>query len=319
MNNSEVPILAVVGPTAVGKTSLTIELARQLGGEIIGLDSRQIYAGMSIGTAQPTIREMSVIPHHLVAFRSPDQKISAGEYAELAAAVVEDIQLRGHQPILCGGAGLYFRAIAEGIFSASASDLDIRSRLEQEYTGNGPEKLLERLRQLDPDYAIKVHPNNKKRLIRALEIYELTGRTPSEHFVEQPTKKYPFNLFTILLSRTREDLEQRIRQRTEQMLVSGWIDETKQLMVTRNDSTFHALDSIGYQQIIDHLDQKINYNELVELIILKTRQYAKRQLAWFNKETIDMELNLSDDPDLIVNVTKIVGEFRKNQPAPTTD
>ena len=304
-------LLTIVGPTAVGKTSMAIEIARQLKGEIISLDSRQIYTGMAIGTAQPTIEEMAVVPHHLVAFRSPDQKITAGEFSELVAAVVEDIRSRGNQPILCGGAGLYYRAIAKGIFSASDSDLEIRARLEEEYATSGPDKLLRRLEQLDPVYAAQVHPNNRKRLIRALEIYEITGQAPSEHFDQQPDKKYPFNLFTVLLTRTMEDLEWRIKQRTVQMLSNGWINETSRLLKYRRAGSFHAMDSIGYQQIMDYLDQKIDYSEMVDLIVLKTRQYAKRQLTWFRKEPIDLELDLSSDSNIADHADKTITEFRK--------
>ncbi|NQT97853.1 MAG: tRNA (adenosine(37)-N6)-dimethylallyltransferase MiaA [Candidatus Marinimicrobia bacterium] len=311
MQNSKIPLLTIVGPTAVGKTSLAIEIARHLKGEIISLDSRQIYTGMAIGTAQPTIAEMAVVPHHLVAFRSPDQKITAGEFSELVAAVVEDIRLRGNQPILCGGAGLYYRAIAKGIFSASDSDLEIRARLEEEYATSGPDALMRRLEQLDPIYAAQVHPNNRKRLIRALEIYEITGQAPSEHFDQQSDKKYPFNLFTVLLTRTMEDLEWRIRQRIAEMLSDGWIAETSRLLKYRRDGSFHAMDSIGYRQIMDYLDKKIDYSEMVDLIVLKTRQYAKRQLTWFRQESIDLELDLSGDSNLTDYTDKTIAEFMK--------
>ena len=311
MQKSKIPLLTIVGPTAVGKTSLAIEIAWHLKGEIISLDSRQIYSGMAIGTAQPTIEELAIIPHHLVAFRSPNQKITAGEFSELVAAVVEDIRSRGNQPILCGGAGLYYRAIAKGIFSASDSDLEIRARLEEEYATSGPDKLLRRLEQLDPVYAAQVHPNNRKRLIRALEIYEITGQAPSEHFDQQPDKKYPFNLFTVLLTRTMEDLEWRIKQRTVQMLSDGWIAETSRLLKYRRAGSFHAMDSIGYRQIMDYLEQKIDYSEMVDLIVLKTRQYAKRQLTWFRQESIDLELDLSGDSNIANHADKTITEFKK--------
>ncbi|MEE9189824.1 MAG: tRNA (adenosine(37)-N6)-dimethylallyltransferase MiaA, partial [Candidatus Neomarinimicrobiota bacterium] len=173
------PVLCIVGPTAVGKTAMAIELASRLNGEIIGLDSRQIYKGLEIGTAQPTATEISKIRHHLIGIRDLKNPISAGEYARLVWKAVSEITERKNQPIICGGAGLYFRAVREGIFRDSVSALGIRKRLNKEYEGLGGEYLLNRLRDIDPDYAEIVHPNNQKRLVRALEIYEATGRPPT--------------------------------------------------------------------------------------------------------------------------------------------
>lgn len=306
-------ILTIIGPTAVGKTGLAIELAHRLAGEIIGLDSRQIYTGMAVGTAQPTPEEQSLVPHHLIAFRSPDQKITAGEFAGLVAAVVEDVGSRGKQPILCGGAGLYFRAISQGIFDASDSNLDIRTRLEQEYDELGAQALLDRITAVDSEYAAKIHPNNRKRLIRSLEIYEMTGQPPSVHFKQQPVRKYPFRLYSLLLVRPMEEIERRIRRRTEMMLRSGWLEETRKLMINRSSEKFHALDSIGYKEIADHLDGKISYDQMMALINLRTRQYAKRQLTWFKKEPIDQIVDMSEEYD----VDNIIDRFiEANQQIP---
>jgi len=305
-------ILAIVGPTAVGKTGLTIELAQRLDGEIIGLDSRQIYTGMAIGTAQPTLLEQASVPHHLIAFRSPGQKITAGEYAELVSAVVEDLNQQGRTPILCGGAGLYYRAINHGIFSGSDSDECVRERLNLEYSEN-PVLLYTRLKKIDPVYAEKVHINNQKRLIRALEIFEITGVVPSVHFKKQPEQKYQFNLFTVLVTRPMADIEKRIRNRTAEMLQVGWIAETRRLMQYREAGEFHAMDSIGYREIMNHLDSKLSYEEMVELIILRTRQYAKRQLAWFKKEPLDLTINLSDKSNLSDSIDKIIACYKNDQ------
>ena len=305
-------ILAIVGPTAVGKTGLVIELAQRLNGEIIGLDSRQIYMGMAIGTAQPTLMDQASVPHHLIAFRSPDQKITAGEYAELVSAVVEDLTQHSQTPILCGGAGLYFRAINHGIFSGSDSDEGVRERLDLEYS-ESPDLLYNRLKKIDPEYAEKVHINNRKRLIRALEIFEITGVAPSVHFKKQPEQKYQFNLFTVLVTRPLADLEKRIRNRTNQMLEGGWIAETRRLMQYREAGEFHAMDSIGYREIMDHLDGKLSHEEMVELIVLRTRQYAKRQLTWFKKEPLDLTINLSDNSNLSDNIDKIIACYKNDQ------
>ena len=194
-NNS----LAIIGPTASGKSFLAVELAKKINGEIIGLDSRQIYKNMGIGTAQPTIVEQDGIEHHLIGIKSPTEEISAGAYSKLVYNLVEDIFSRKHIPLLCGGSGLYYRAITRGIFKESKTDLKIRQELENEYDKEGPESLMEELVAVDPDYAINVHLNNKKRLIRALEIYRSTGNPPPQHYNEQlnnPINK-TLNLFTI--------------------------------------------------------------------------------------------------------------------------
>lgn len=290
------PILAIVGPTAVGKTALAVEVARRVRGEVIGLDSRQIYAGLEIGTAQPGPEERARVPHHLFGSRPLDEPISAGEYAHLVDRVLQEIESHRRQPVICGGAGLYYRALTRGIFPGSVSDLEVRARLEAEYSSRGPEPLLERLRQVDPEYAQSVHPNNKKRLIRALEIYATTGKGPSRHFREQrrrPPTPPLRRLFTVLVTRPLAELEERIARRTEEMLAAGWVEEVQRILSRDDAAALHPLDSIGYRQIRQYLDGQLGYEELVPEIVLKTRQYAKRQLAWFKHEPVNLKVDLS--------------------------
>ena len=287
-------ILAIVGPTAVGKTSIAVDIAKEFNGEIIGLDSRQIYKGMAIGTAQPTEEEMDGIRHHLMGFREPSEQVSAGEYVKLVKEKIEEIRSAGKSPIICGGAGLYFRALTKGIFEESVSDLSLRNRLEKEY-GNNPAEQLERLQSIDPEYGGIVHINNKKRLVRALEIYETTGKTPTEHFTMQkktPSTELP--LFTIYLTMGREILNSRIETRTEDMFKNGWVDEVK-LLVSRQEEgkLFPALDSIGYKGIQLFLKNKMSLDKVREEIIVKTRQYSRRQIQWFSKEKIDVTIDVS--------------------------
>ena len=214
--------------------------------------------------------------------------------------LVKDISERGKEPILCGGAGLYYRAITKGLFSESETDLDVREKLIQEYEETGPDGLLNRLQELDPEYALKVHPNNKKRLVRALEIYTVTGRPPSEHFNRQgKIGKLTLNLFTVLLTIDMKTLEKRIAKRTGRMLNSGWIEETKMLRKGNDSIGIHPMDSIGYRQIVAFLDGKVNKEELKEKIILRTRQYARRQLQWFRQENIDLTIDIGIAPDKI--------------------
>jgi tRNA dimethylallyltransferase len=288
-------ILAIVGPTAVGKTSISVAIAKELNGEIIGLDSRQIYKGMAIGTAQPTEEEMGGICHHLMGFLEPSDPISAGEYAKLVKAKVKEIQSHEKYPIICGGAGLYYRALTKGIFEGSISDLSARERLEKKYNKN-PEALLHKLRSIDSKYGEIVHINNKKRLVRALEIYETTGKTPSEHYkLQENNLEKNLRLCTDFLMMDRKILNEKIEKRTEEMLASGWIDEVKLLVHKQAESgkLFTALDSIGYREIQAFLNGKMSIDKMKEEIIIKTRQYSRRQIQWFRKEKVDATIDIS--------------------------
>ena len=289
-------ILTIIGPTASGKTSLSVELAKKLDGEIIGLDSRQIYEGMSIGTAQPTQDEMEGIQHHLIGFQDPAIPISAGIYTSKVKEKVTEIQKNGKTPIICGGAGLYFRALKTGIFQGSVSDLPIRNRLDQAYEDD-PVALLERLKFIDPEYAEIVHINNKKRLMRALEIYEITGRPPSEHFKAQKEKPTDsLNLYTILLNWNRQKIINRIERRTDEMLENGWIEEVESLLIQQEKSklTYPGLNSIGYRQIQAYLKNEMTLDEMKEDIVIRTRQFARRQVQWFKKENIDLIIEMDN-------------------------
>ena len=288
-------ILTIVGPTSVGKTSISVDIAKKLNGEIIGLDSRQIYKGMTIGTAQPAEEEMDGIRHHLMGFREPSEPISAGVYAKLVKEKVKEIQSYGKSPIICGGAGLYYRALTKGIFEGSISDLSSRERLEKKYEEN-PKASLHRLRSVDPEYGKIVHINNKKRLVRALEIYETTGKTPTEHFKLQ--KNMPgktLRLFSVLFMMDKEILMDKIEKRTEEMLVSGWIDEVKLLVHKQAESgkPYPALDSIGYREIQAFLNDEMSIDEMKEEIIIKTRQYSRRQVQWFRNEKVGLTIDIS--------------------------
>jgi len=292
-------ILTIIGPTASGKTAIVVQLAKLLDGEVVGLDSRQIYSGMSIGTAQPSLEEQGGIHHHLFGIKPPNQTVAAGTYASLVMDAVKEIKSRGKIPIICGGAGLYYRALVNGIFVGSITDQVIRDRLEKEYDTNGPNVMMDRLKAADPEYAELVHPNNKKRLVRALEIVETTGRSPSDHFESQKELAPPkLNLFSVYLDWDRDILRERIANRTKTMLSDGWIDEVKQLLANYPDEHLHPLDSIGYRQIIAYLDGELTKEELEEEIMIKTRQFAKRQIQWFSKETVDLTVEMRSDRSL---------------------
>jgi tRNA dimethylallyltransferase len=291
-------IITIIGPTAIGKTTLSIELAKLINGQIVGLDSRQIYKGMSIGTAQPTELEKRLVKHHLIGFREPWESISAGEYSEMVIEISKNITKGGFSPIISGGAGLYYRALTSGIFDESTSNIDIRLEIEKEYDLN-PILLYEKLKEIDPDYAKIVHINNKKRLVRALEIYKITGVSPSKNFEKQKNqqnKQKKMNLFTIILSLDREIHRARIRSRTLEMINDGWIKETKRLIKIRqnNNIDLPALNSIGYEQIVNFLNGEMSKEELVETIINKTWQYARKQVKWFRNEDIDLTIDITN-------------------------
>ena len=286
--------LALLGPTASGKSTLAIEIAKKVKGEIIGLDSRQIYKGMSIGTAQLTKEEQDGIPHHLVGIISPIEPISAGAYSKLVLDKIKDIQSRNHVPIICGGSGLYYRSLIRGIFKGSKSDLDVRKKLEDEYNKLGSNVLLKRLNTIDPDYAMNVHPNNKKRLIRALEIYEVTGKSPTENYRQQlKENKIKLEVLSIYLDWERKVLNDRIRKRTKLMLKAGWVDEVKKLIKKYPNNDLQPLDSIGYREIISWLNSNHSLGDLEQKIYIRTRQFSVQQIKWFKIESIDLTIKMN--------------------------
>jgi len=287
--------LTVIGPTASGKTHLSVILAKELNAEIIGLDSRQIYKELIIGTAQPSILEQDGIPHHLINILSPLKTVSAGSYSSLIRKTVLEIQSRSKIPLICGGAGLYYRALVNGIFAGSTTDSKIRKRLENEYDNIGPEQMLSKLKKYDPDYANGIHPNNKKRIVRALEILESTGRTPSLNFKSQKQSSVPkLNLYTIYLKWDRSTLKERIATRTRAMLKNGWIEEVREIIKKYPSESLHPLDSIGYREIISYLKGELTLENLEKTITIKTRQFAKRQIQWFKNEKIDMFIDMNN-------------------------
>ena len=283
-------VLTIVGSTASGKTTLAIEIAKRINGEIISLDSRQVFKGMAIGTAQPTKKQMDTVKHHLVGCLEPEEFISSGKYASLVKEKINDIVSQNKNPIICGGSGLYYRAIQKGFFKGSISNLKVRKNLELQYAKN-PELLFNKLKSIDKKYSKIVHINNKQRLIRALEIYECTGKSPSEHFQTQyvdPAKTV--ELYTIFLRWERTSLNKRIKERTKDMLLKGWIDEVENLLElqTNRQKVFSSLNSIGYKHIKSFLNNEISKKEMFEIIYIRTRQLARKQEKWFKKEPINL-------------------------------
>ena len=298
-------VFAISGPTSSGKTNLAIKLAQNIDGEVIGVDSRQIYKSIPIGTAQPSKKELDAIPHHLIGIKDLNEPISAGEYAKLVDEKIYEIIDRKKVPILCGGTGLYFKALFEGIFSESKTDLDIRKRLEKEYDID-KEVLYKKLESIDPNYALKVHINNKKRLIRALELYETTGKNMSDNFLSENEKSdFHDKFFTVYLKMSRPILQKRIVKRTNYMLENGLIEEVKNIIDKGYDVS--QLDYIGFDEIASYLIANMNLEEACEKIIIRTRQYAKRQLKWFDAQEFNIVIdadNINSD-DMVDKIAQI--------------
>jgi len=285
-------IFSIFGPTGIGKSTLAIELAKKIDGEIVGVDSRQIYNGIPIGTAQPDCSQLNEVPHHLIGFKKLNEKISAGEYIELIDNKIDKIIQKNKFPILCGGTGLYFKSLKDGIFEGSHTDDDIRSRLEQEYEID-KEKLFKSLQKIDPDYSNKVHINNKRRLIRALEVFETTGKPMSENFdSSSKNSRYANNFYFVYLKMHNDLLHPRILKRIQYMIDDGMIDEVKEI-IKRKINISH-IDYIGFKEISSFLNKEISINEAIENIFVRTRQYAKRQKKWFNVNAYDISFDLHE-------------------------
>ena len=278
------PLLVVCGPTASGKTGLAIDLALRLGGEVVSADSMQVYKGMDIGTAKPTPREMRGVPHHLISIRHPDEAFSVAQYAQIAREAIADIHARGKLPVLAGGTGLYIKAIADNIqYGQIPRDADLREELRRRARDLGTGAMLERLREIDPELGGVLHPNDIGRIIRAIEVYELTGRPMS--LWQKQSRETPGEYQMHMLGLTFSDrvlLYERIEKRIDIMLDSGLIDEAKQLYEAGFSGT--ASQAIGYKELFGFLDGKQTLEEAVSRLRQNTRRYAKRQLTWFGRD-----------------------------------
>ncbi len=296
----------IVGPTAVGKTATAIELARRLDGEIISIDSRQVYKGLDVGTAKPTLRQQQEIPHHLIDILDLTEQISAGGYRELALKTVNEILSRGRLPIFVGGSGMYVKAVIQGIFQESVTDATVRQKIKSELKDKGSTTLYNRLVDIDPDLAIKTHINDIKRITRALEIYEITGKPPSEHYKTQETDPpFPYRIFVLTME--REKLYERINERVDQMIADGLEDEVKRFLRSGLRGDMDALQTLGYQEVLIYLDEKCSFDEMAENIKRNTRRYAKRQLTWFRNQldatwiTVSGEQSIPAVAEIIIN------------------
>ena len=281
----QIPLLVVVGPTASGKTRLAVALAKRFGGEVVSADSMQVYKSMQIATAKPSPEEQEGISHHLVDFVEPDNAaFSVADYARLARAAIADIFSRGRLPILAGGTGLYINAVINQIdYAEIKSDSAVRKALQEQALQLGNEAMLEQLRRVDPVLAAGLHPNNLGRILRALEVWQLTGVAMSEHQRLSRQKESPYQLCILGLNyRNRELLYQRINQRVELMLEQGLVEEARQISRIYGGT---ARQAIGYKELQPYLDGKESLSVCEEQLKQATRNYAKRQLTWFRRDS----------------------------------
>ena len=293
-------MLAIVGPTASGKTAVSIEIAKRLDGEIVSCDSMQIYRRMDIGTAKPTKEEMCGIPHHLIDAVEPDAPFSCAEYVSLAGEAVKDIAARQKCPILCGGTGLYLDRFLCGEMEETHADEDLRASLFAFAEREGVAALHERLRAVDPESADAIHPNNVKRVVRALEIFEQTGIPKSEFDRRSQAVESPYNAVVIGLHYPRREvLYERINRRVDMMLADGLLEETRRLLdegvFARNQT---AAQAIGYKELFGYFDGNETLAEAAENLKTATRRYAKRQLTWFSAKPYVRWVEMEKDGSL---------------------
>ena len=297
-------LVVLTGPTAVGKTKLSIELARKIGGEIISADSMQVYKYMDIGSAKIRPEEMEEIPHFMVDELEPFEEFNVVVFQQKTKQYMEEIYQRGHIPILVGGTGFYIQAVLYDInFSEDDDNHQIREKLESLAKEKGAEYLHEELRKIDPASANAIHANNVKRVIRALEYYRLTGQKISEHNEEQRRKESPYDFSYFVLNDHRELLYERIDKRVDEMIKDGLVEEVRKLKNMGYDRSYVSMQGLGYKEILSFLEGEISLEEAIYILKRDTRHFAKRQITWFKREK---EVIWVNKPELGYNNEKIL-------------
>ncbi|MBM4255306.1 MAG: tRNA (adenosine(37)-N6)-dimethylallyltransferase MiaA [Deltaproteobacteria bacterium] len=277
-------LVIITGPTATGKTALAIELARQYNAEIVSADSRQAYRYLDIGTAKPTPAQQEAVPHHLIDVVNPDEQFDGARFRALALAAIADIHQRGKRVLVVGGTGLYLRALTRGLFAGPAADLALRTQLQEQEQREGKGFLHRRLREVDPEAASRLHPNDTVRLIRALEVFLTTGKPMSQWQREHGFRDRPFQTLMIGLVCERETLHRRIAERCQQMLKDGLVDEVQRVWAMGYGSELPVMQTIGYAQVKALLQGQCSEEEALAQMTTETKKLAKRQLTWFRAE-----------------------------------
>lgn len=290
-------LIVIAGPTAAGKTGISLDIADYCQGEIISADSMQIYRGMDIGTAKISAAEMQEIPHHLLDFQDPCEDFSVADYQKLAEEKIAEIKSRGKVPMLVGGTGLYIKSVLQGfIFPQMEIDQDWRERKAAEAEERGSEKLHQELAEVDPLLAERIHPNDARRIIRGLEVYRLTGKRASAFHREARERGPKYHALKIGITRDREELYQRIEARVDRMFTAGLVKEVKELLDNGCREEMTSMQGLGYKEVLGYLEGDYSLEECKGLIKRNTRNYAKRQLTWFRRDQEIIWYNLSQLP-----------------------
>ncbi len=299
----------IIGPTAVGKTTLSILVAERFPVEIVSADSRQIYKYLNIGTAKPDKSILEKVKHHFVNMLEPDVYYSAGMYGKEARQIIRKIRQRGNIPLVVGGSGLYIRALVDGIFEADLRDEDLRRRLREQTKRVGLSAMYYRLQQVDPEYAQKISLTDQKRILRALEVWELSGQKFSE--LQKHTEKADFEPLFFGLTAERKILYERINHRVDIMLEQGLVEEVRQLKAAGFSPALNALNTVGYKEVFNYLDGRISYDEMAEQIKRHTRRYAKRQFTWFRQDNRVQWIEINREGDLKTSSEKLSAYLKK--------
>jgi tRNA dimethylallyltransferase len=303
-------IIVIAGPTAIGKSGLGVQLAQRLDAEIVSADSIQLYRGFDIGSATPDEAEQGGVPHHMLNVLEPEVVYSASNYAEAASEVLTDIVSRGKVPIVVGGSGLYLRALLFGLSDSPGRDEELRQELYRRGEEEGLDTLHDEVKRVDPDYAAKIHPNDRVRIVRALEVYELTGKPLSDHHDDHDSRDSPYRIAGIGLSTKRTALHERIGVRARSMLDDGLIEEVRERLDEGVSPDCQPMQSIGYQEVLQFLDGSLTREELPERIARNTRRFAKRQITWFRKDAwlwwLDARTLDDENPSLLEAVHRFL-------------
>jgi tRNA dimethylallyltransferase len=291
-----IPLLVIVGPTAVGKTAISLRVAAELQGEIISADSMQIYRSLDIGTAKPTLGERKLVPHHLVDVMDPAVDYNVSQFQKDAVEAISAVAAKKKLPILVGGTGLYVNAVIFGYsFTEAEISPRLRAHLTEEAKSKGTDSLYQRLSELDPVSAAKIHPNDLRRIIRALEVFSLTGKPIYEQVASTAVQKTRYKTLIIGINRPREDLYRRIEDRVDQMMAAGLLEEVKSLLSRGYSPHLKSLQGLGYRHVLPYLEGEVSLEEAVNLLKRDTRRFAKRQLTWFRKNKGIIWFTLEND------------------------
>ncbi|MCU7490970.1 MAG: tRNA (adenosine(37)-N6)-dimethylallyltransferase MiaA [Ignavibacteria bacterium] len=302
-------VVVILGPTASGKTLTAISLAKELSSEVISADSRQVYRFLDIGTAKPSVDELNKVKHHFIGTLTPDEDFNVSRFEEDSLEIIRRLHKEGKIPVVAGGSGLYIKALVEGISTTAATDEELRLEIKTKLETLGREHLYEELKIVDPKAASTMLPQNYKRVMRALEVFHLTGRSILEHH-EEYERNLDFQFLQFGLNWQRDVLYRNIEKRVDEMIESGLVDEVKSILQMGYSKDLNSLNTVGYKEIILHLSGEISLERAVELIKRNTRRYAKRQMTWFRRNTQINWFDIHSLDDLLSIPEKILRFFQ---------